>query len=112
MEINVRSVQGVTVVELVGELTFQSATPDTQQRVLELVQPGGRLILDLSRVPYMTSAGYRLLLKVYRAVTGQGGRPVLVGLSEDLKDTMNIIGFLDFFTHRDSLEEGLAELTP
>jgi anti-sigma B factor antagonist len=65
----------------------------------------------MSGVPYMSSAGLRVLLMVYRRVSGKGGRAVLVGLSEDLKDTMSLTGFLDFFAHKDSLEAGIAELT-
>src|SRR3954452_20236906 len=109
MDISVRAVQGVTVVELAGELTGKTA-PETQRRILEQAQAGCQMILDMSRVPYMSSAGLRLLLVVYRTVSGKGGRALLVGLSEDLKNTMALTGFLDFFTHRDSLEAGIAEL--
>jgi anti-sigma B factor antagonist len=109
METNVRTVQGVTVVELVGELMGKSA-PQAQATILEQAQPGCKMVLDMSGVSYMSSAGLRLLLVVYRTVAGRGGRAVLVGLSEDLENTMTLTGFLDFFAHRDTLEAGLAEL--
>jgi anti-sigma B factor antagonist len=109
MNINVRTVQGVTVVELAGELTGKTA-PETQRQILDQVQPGCKMLLDMSRVSYMSSAGLRLLLIVYRAVAGRGGRALLVGLSEDIESTMTLTGFLDFFSHKGSLEEGLADL--
>ena len=109
MDINVREVQGITVLELSGELTGRSA-PDAQERILERARPDGAMILDMSRVPFMTSAGLRLLLTVYRGVTGQGGRVVLVGVTEDIRDTMELTGFLEFFTVRGSLDEGIAAL--
>jgi anti-sigma B factor antagonist len=110
MVVNVRTIQGVTVVELLRELTGKTA-PGAQERILAEAQPAGKLLLDLSGVPYMSSAGLRVLLLVYRTVSDQGGRAVLVGLSEDLKNTMSLTGFLDFFAHKDSLEAGIAELT-
>ena len=110
MDINVRAERGITVVELSGELTWKSA-PEAQQRILEHAQPEGKMILDMSRVPYMSSAGLRLLLTVYRTVSGKGGRVLLVGLSEELRTTMELTGFLDFFAHQGSLEAGIAELT-
>jgi anti-sigma B factor antagonist len=110
MDVNVRAVLGITVVELAGELTWKSA-PEAQQRVLEQARPDGKMCLDMSRVTYMASAGLRMLLVVYRAVSGRGGRVLLVGLPEDIRSTMEVTGFLDFFTHRDSLEAGIAELT-
>jgi anti-sigma B factor antagonist len=109
MDILVKVMQGVTVVEMAGELTWESV-PEAEPRVLEAARPGDRMILDLSRVSYMSSAGQRLLLLVYRTVTRWGGRVLLVGLSEDLADLMGHTGFLDFFAHRDTLEAGLAGL--
>jgi anti-sigma B factor antagonist len=109
MDINVKATQGVTVVEMAGELTWESA-PAAERRILEAAPEGGRMILDLNRVSYMSSAGLRLLLVVYRTVADRGGRVLLVGLSEDLADTMAHTGFLDFFAHHDTLEAGLTGL--
>ena len=110
MDVNVSKVQGITVVTLTGELTGKTA-PDAQQLILAQAQPQGKMILDMSGVPYMSSAGLRVLLMVYRAVSGKGGRAVLVGLSEELESMMWLMGFLDFFAHKGSLEAGIAELT-
>jgi anti-sigma B factor antagonist len=109
MEIDVKTVQGITVVALVGELTWKSA-PEAQARILEDVEPGGKMLLDMSRVSYMSSAGLRLLLVVYRAVTGQGGKALLAGLSQELLETMSHTGFLDFFAHCDNVETGIGKL--
>ena len=54
----------------------------------------------------MSSAGLRMMLLIYRQVIGGGGRVVLVGLSEDIKDTMSVTGFLDFFTMHDHVDAG------
>jgi anti-sigma B factor antagonist len=110
MDINVRTVSGTTVVDLSGELTWKSA-PEAEQRILAEVQPEAKICLDMSRVTYMASAGLRLLLKVYRTVSSQGGRVLLVGVSEDIRDTIEVTGFLTFFTLCDNLESGIADLT-
>jgi len=109
MEVNVSTMQGITVISLTGELSAKTA-PAAQQSILAQAQPQGKMILDMTAVPYMSSAGLRVLLVVYRTVSGKGGRAVLVGLSEDLKNTMSVTGFLDFFAHNDSLEAGIAQL--
>jgi len=59
----------------------------------------------------MSSAGLRMLLKLYRSVTGDSGQLVLAGISEEIQDTMEVTGFLQFFTTCSSLEEGLKKLT-
>ena len=96
MDVHVSKTDHVTIVKLSGDLDSVSA-PEAQARIVPLAQPDCRLILDMSEVGYMSSAGLRMMLVMSRSVAGQGGRVVLVGLSEDLEDTMAVTGFLDFF---------------
>ncbi len=109
MEINVNSVEGVKVVELAGDVDANTA-PDVQKQVLPLAEPGSKILMDMTKVPYMSSAGLRMLLSLYRQTEAKDGKLVLVGLSEDLQDTMSVTGFLDFFTTGETVKEGLAAL--
>src|SRR5436190_16561467 len=107
MEISKKTVQNVTIVELSGEITANTA-PEAQAQILPLAQSGARLVLDITKVPFMSSAGLRMLLVIYRTITDKGGKVALVGLAEELKNTMSITGFLGFFSHFDKLDEGIA----
>jgi anti-sigma B factor antagonist len=109
MEITARQVRQVQVVEITGEINSNTA-PDAQSGILAHAGPGVKMLVDMSRVSAMSSAGLRLLLIVYRTITGKGGKVHLVGLSEDLRNTMTMTGFLDFFSHHDDLDAGLAAL--
>ncbi len=109
MKISVTKVQQATVVALEGDLDASTA-PEAQAQILPLAESGAKIALDMSGVPYMSSAGLRMLLATYRAIAGKGGLVVLVGLSPDLQDTMSLTGFLEFFTHCDTLDTGLAAL--
>lgn len=107
MQISQKTVQNVTVVEVSGEINANTA-PEAQAQILPLAQPNSKLVLDLTKVPFMSSAGLRMLLVIYRTITDKGGKVVLVGLAEDLKNTMSITGFLGFFSHFDTLDAGIA----
>jgi len=109
MDIKLKSVGEIQVVELDGDIDASTA-PDVTKFVSELVKPHIRLLLDMTKVPYMSSAGLRTLLSLYRQITTKEGKLVLVGLSEGLIDTMSVTGFLDFFITTLSQEEGLAAL--
>jgi anti-sigma B factor antagonist len=109
MEINVKSIGQVTVVEISGDIDSNTA-PQAQERVLPLVQPGSKILLDMSGVEYMSSAGLRMLLSMYRQISRGDGGIVLVGLSEEIKDTMSVTGFLNFFVNCDTVDEGLQAL--
>lgn len=109
MDINIKTVEQVTVVEIIGDIDGKTA-PEAQKQILPLIEPGGKILLNMSQVNFMSSAGLRMLLSTYRQVSSNNGRTVLAGLSEDLKDTMSLTGFLRFFTVYETVEEGLAAL--
>ncbi len=109
MEIELREEDGVTVATLFGELDGRSA-PSVQETLASLPQPGARLLLDMSGVSYISSAGLRALLMLYRQIIGNDGQVVLVGLPESIKDMMAVTGFLDFFAAYDTYGEALSAL--
>jgi len=109
MNVNIRTAGSVQVVELSGELDANTS-PVAQQQILPLAKAGSRILLDMSQVSFMSSAGLRLLLSTYRQVATQGGTVALAGLSEDLKDTMSMTGFLSFFAVHDTPEGGVAAM--
>jgi len=109
MEINTLTVEEVTLVELAGEVDANTA-PKVQEKVFPLAQPGSKILLDLSKVPYMSSIGLRILLSLYRQTLARDGKLVLMGLSEEIQDIMSVTGFLDFFTTCETLESGLEAL--
>lgn len=109
LTINFETIEPATVIHLIGDIDGSSA-PQAQGLIMPLAEPDCKLALQMGGVTYMSSAGLRLLLVIYRSIKGKGGEVVLVGLPADLKDTMEMTGFLDFFQHFDSLDEGLAAL--
>ncbi len=109
MEINQKKLEDVKLVELSGDVDASTA-PEVQKQVLPLAEPGSKIIMDMTNVPYMSSAGLRTLLTLYRRAAAENGKLVLLGLSEDLQDTMSVTGFLDFFSTSETLEDALAIL--
>jgi anti-sigma B factor antagonist len=107
VEVNVKTDEGVTVVELSGDIDGSTA-PVAQSTILPLASPGCHIVLDMSRVSYMSSAGLRMLLSTYRQIAAQKGYIVLVGLSPEIEDIMTVTGFLKFFTTRPTLAAGVA----
>lgn len=99
----------ITVIEIVGELDTTTAY-NVQNQILPLAEKSRKILLDMSDVTYMSSAGLRILLMLYRTIKEKHGEIVLVGLSEEIRDIMSITGFLDFFITFDRREEGLQSL--
>ena len=109
IEINIKTEEEIKVVELNGDIDASTA-PDIQKEVLPLAEPGSKILVDMTQVPYMSSAGLRMFLSLYRKTQAQKGKAVLVGLSEKLQDTMSMTGFLHFFTTAEKVDEGKEKL--
>ncbi len=109
MTVTVRNVEQILLVEVAGKIDGQSA-PELERQVLPAITPSGKVLLDVSRVPYMSSAGFRTLLLLYRSVQARRGRLALVGLADEIRETMEMTGFLKFFLLGGSADEGVALL--
>jgi anti-sigma B factor antagonist len=109
LNISVKRLEQITLIEITGEIDGKTAA-QAQAQILPLLEPGCKMLLDMSGVGYMSSAGLRLMLSMHRQATANKGQLVLVGLSEDIKDTMAATGFLNFFATQETVEAGLATL--
>lgn len=96
MNIQVERLEQATIISIDGQLNA-ATTAVIQNDVLAAAQAGQRILLDMSRVTYLSSAGLRMLLLLYRRIRENNGFMVLAGLSEEITDIMQITGFLDLF---------------
>ena len=107
MEIQVIEQAGTTLAVIIGDIDGKTASI-VQEQVLPLVSSGKNVLLDMGKVEYMSSAGLRLLLTLYRHSTANNGKLVLSGLSDEIRETMDATGFLAHFTVVNNTAEGIA----
>jgi anti-sigma B factor antagonist len=100
------TVGGLTVVRIYGEITSVTST-DLQDRLLPLIRQDAKLLIDLAAVPYVSSAGLRVLLISHRRAQEVGAAITLFGLSVEVRFVMSATGFLEFFDVGENLETEL-----
>ncbi|MFC0544859.1 anti-sigma factor antagonist [Kutzneria chonburiensis] len=110
MEIRKRTVASVTVISLVGELDGHAAAA-AKDKILPLLPIRQRILFDLVGVTYVSSAGLRILLLIYRQAQCVNSSVALVGLSEELRWVLSVTGFLRFFVIADNLADGVRALS-
>ncbi|MFF4042412.1 STAS domain-containing protein [Streptomyces sp. NPDC001816] len=91
-----RRTKAGTVVTLTGEINSETSGTLLEQ-LRPLVRSGGTLRIDLKHVSYISSAGLRTLLVVYREAQHSGARVTLSGVGEEVRFVMSATGFLGFF---------------
>ena len=109
MQVDARDDGGIVLIEPVGDIDGKTA-PDFQEQLLARVQPGARIVLSLARVPFMSSAGLRSMLLIYREAKAKDARLVLAEVNKDIRNSMSATGFLSFFVVCDSVQDATREV--
>lgn len=108
MDLREEKVGGVSVVEVKGRIDSTTAPVLGERLTANLEAPKVRVVLDLSRLEYISSAGFRILLLAAKRAEEAGSRFVLCGVSGKVRQLFDVGGFLDLFVILASREEGIA----
>lgn len=111
MKIEHSTYHGVEIISPVGRIdTTTSGTLDEAIRLK--VDDGARdLLVDLSPTEYISSAGLRVFLVLAKRLRTLGGRLVLCGMGEPVRQVFQLAGFLPIFTVEPSRSTALLLLT-
>lgn len=99
----------VTVIALAGSLDSATA-PGFREDLGQLVPGRSPVLLDLSRVSCLSSAGLRVLLVACRQAERNGARLALAAVPADVRAVMTATGFADFFAVADTVAAGVQAL--
>lgn len=106
MEILSSKIEGAFVVTPNGRLDTSNA-PQAEKLLVENINAGEkRVVVDFSRTDYISSAGLRVILQAARLVR-RDGRVVLCNANEQIREVLEISGFLDMIPYGASLKEAI-----
>jgi anti-anti-sigma factor len=93
MEITTRDVNDVKVVQIEGELDTGSS-PNAQNQLDQLRGRGvKKILLDLTNLDFISSAGLRVLLATAQELKEDGGDLRVCSLNREVKEVFDISGF-------------------
>jgi anti-sigma B factor antagonist len=106
MKVNVRSEGDVSVVDLSGKITIGEGDVALREAVEGLLKEGkSKLVLNLSRISYMDSAGIGELVACYKRSRDKGGQLKLLNPSGKVYDLLQLTKLEEIFeTYRDEGE--------
>src|ERR1700682_5999602 len=98
MELYEESTRGIRVLAIKGRIDSTTA-PDLERTMIRGVTgKQNRLVLDLSRTDYVSSAGLRVLLAIRKQLDQARGKFVLHGLNGRVREVFEISGFVSSFS--------------
>jgi anti-sigma B factor antagonist len=93
LNMNSKMENGVLNVAVEGELNTTTA-PKFKEGLEPLLKEAMAVIIDFSKVDYISSAGLRVLLEVEQAMEDKGGEQVrILNVNEVLRHVFDITGF-------------------
>jgi len=104
MDVIIKTKNDIVYVTIQGSIDSKTAG-DLQAHITEKVTDSKKVIIDFSAVDFMSSAGLRVLLMLYRQLNTVGGKVLLAGISDDIRDVMSMTGFINYFEVFNSVEE-------
>ena len=109
LQVRLDVTNGYTVCCPVGELDAYSASDLRQSMALLTSVP--RLIVDLSEVPFIDSAGLSALVGGIRRVRDGGGRVVVCSARRHVQRLLDVVGFASVVYVARNLDEAYRMLT-
>jgi anti-sigma B factor antagonist len=109
MQVDIRDDGGIVFIEPVGDIDGKTA-PEFHDTVLSQVLPQSRIILNMERVAFMSSAGLRSMLLISREAKVKNAKVVLAGVNKDIRSSMSATGFLAFFVVGDTVRDAILRM--
>jgi anti-sigma B factor antagonist len=109
MNISVRTVGDVRIVDWSGKITLGEETQAVRNTVRDIVKSGGKkLILNLAEVNYIDSSGVGELVSTFTTVTSAGGQLKLLNLTKKIHTLLEITKLLTVFDVFDNEQKAIG----
>ena len=114
MQLEERIAGDVVIIKVIGDITLNKGgdvlLKDKVQSLLQ--QDHKKLLIDLSGVSYVDSAGLGELVHAYATTKNRGGALKLLNVTKRLKDLLVITRLLTVFDTHDNEAAALASFNP
>ena len=110
MQLEERVAGNVAIVKVTGDITSNTGGDVMlKDKVQSLIQQGHKnLLIDLSGVSYVDSAGLGQLVQTYATTKNRGGALKLLNVTKRLRDLLVVTKLLTVFDAYDSEADALA----
>ena len=108
MNITTRDVNDVKVVAIEGELDLDSSA-EAEKQLTQMREDGiKKMLLDLEKLEFISSAGLRVLLATAQELKAAGGDLRVCNLNETVKEIFEVSGFNTLLMVLDNEAKALA----
>ena len=107
MQITRSTDRGIDIVSLDGRFDAHCAA-DVEEQLNQAISQGARkLLIDMDKVEYISSAGLRVLLATAKTLKKESGQIRVCCLKPYVKEVFDIAGFSQLFTVHNTHQEAI-----
>lgn len=108
MKFDVQNQNGITVIDVEGQLIVGNRQ-ELKQQVLQELEGGARkFLIDFANTGYIDSSGLGVLVSLSKKIREQGGELRLANLNDDLRTLFELTKLDTLFQISDGRDEALA----
>ena len=110
MDFKVTEYKRACVVMGLGRID-SAVAPDIERVLTDLIDKNKAIIIDMSDIDFVSSAGWWSIIRVQKELKkSDKGNLTLVGLNQNVRESMDLIGILPYFTVYDELVDAIGSL--
>ena len=99
------------MVVMPGKRLDTNTAPEAEKTITARLESGvSRIVFDFSGTDYISSAGLRILLKTTKLAGKHGGKVGLCHANAQIREVLEISGFLTMLRHYENLDEALKNV--
>ena len=84
-------------ISLAGRLDTVTS-PDLESELKTALDSAKELIMDFTKLEYISSAGLRVLLSAHKKMDGKGGKMKITNINEMVREVLEVTGFMNVLT--------------
>ncbi|HET9909687.1 MAG TPA: STAS domain-containing protein [Anaerolineales bacterium] len=102
---------GIRLIKLIGALDMTGTYAIEVEFVRQCDGDNMHLIVDLSKVNYLSSIGIPMLINTAKSVSSRGGKLVLLNPQQNVSDVLDIVGIQQIIPIYTDIEAAKASVT-
>ncbi|PIE88884.1 MAG: anti-anti-sigma factor [Acidobacteria bacterium] len=108
MQVVVRQINGVSIVDMEGKITIGDGDVQLRETIDSLLElKHKKILLNMERIGYMDSSGVGQLMNCFSTTQEAGGQLKLLNLSSKIQDVLQITRLLALFDYYTEEEQAI-----
>jgi anti-sigma B factor antagonist len=111
MQINIRSVKDITIIDVIGEFELYESSKILDTLENKIKDNISKFIMNFEHVTYVDSSGIKTLIKCVDDIKKVNGSLIMINIQGSIKRIFELTKLIDFFSISKSEEDAVKSLS-